>query len=408
MATAQMGGVIRVTTKADILFVVDDSPSMANEQDKLAAAFPELVDRLDALDPPVDWRVAVMTTSVDERFGPCVSGDATAPQACSAAFGGTGFACESGACVRRFDSIAGRLVSASGNPAVIDRSRASRDEVVRQFRENVRVGLDGSRHEQPLRALSRAFGNGGLDGFWRPDARLVVLVASDEDDCSDSSGRFVGLEQTSSGFEDRCEESARNDDGALDSLAEWIENFRNLPVPGGVREVAFGAITGLGEGTNDPGMCTDPSCAAGCEGPSGTAACDSACDGALQPERCRDECRGECVRFCGAQVPGRRLARTARAMSGPLASICEPSFGPALAELASVMGIPEEMELPSKPSDRRAFFFQITRDGTNITCEEGRDYTLDLEKEPPLLTIDQSSRCRLMPGDEWRVRYVAE
>lgn len=408
VATAVLKGEVKVLNAADLLFVVDDSPSMANKHDKLAAAFPELAELLDQLDPPVDWRVAVMTTSVDERFGSCKSSDPTAPQSCSAAFGGTGFRCQGGACVRNFKDKAGKLVSRSGNPKVLDRSQNSRSELIALFQQNVRVGLDGSRHEQPLRALRLAFENGRLNDFWRPDARLVVVVASDEDDCSDSSGEFVALYPNSGGYADQCDEAARIDDSRLDSINAWVRDFQQLPVPGGHREVAFSAITGLAKDGQQPGMCTDEDCAEDCENGAGFDSCDTACSDALRPERCRDECLLECRQFCGSQVPGRRLARTARALGGSLSSICEPSFGPALAKLASVMGIPERLELPSVPRDGRALFFRVFRGDKEISCEEGRDYRLELEDEPARLEIEQGGRCRLYPDDRWELRYVAE
>lgn len=408
VSSAYIDGHVRVTTKADILFVVDDSASMDNEQVKLAAGFGRMVDALEALDPPVDYRVAVMTTSVDERFGPCDSADSDAPGICSAAFGGSGFVCEDNACFRSFPDRAGRLRAAPGNPTVLDRSQLPSEEIRRLFRQNIRVGLDGSRHEQPLRALRMAFANGSLDGFWRPDARLVVVIASDEDDCSDSRGRILAMEQTGSGFVDHCEEEARTDGPNLDSLSAWVRDFQSLPVPGGTREVALGVITGLDPGSRQAGMCTDEECVTECNGPAVQSACETQCQGSLRESRCRSECVGMCEQFCGSQVPGWRLVRLAGLAGGQVSSICESDYGPALAGLAGVMGIPEQVELPSKPSDVRAFFFRVQRNGRTIECEEGRDYRLELEDDPPVMVIEPGGSCRLLPDDRWRVRYVAE
>src|SRR4029077_4119789 len=50
---------VRVFTKADVLLVIDDSPSMSGKQQRLAAALQNFTGQLDALNPPVDYQVAV-------------------------------------------------------------------------------------------------------------------------------------------------------------------------------------------------------------------------------------------------------------------------------------------------------------------------------------------------------------
>lgn len=400
VATASVSGEVRVVTKADLLFVVDDSPSMANEQEKLAAGFAALADRLQALDPPVGWRVGVMTTSVDEAFGPCPTGDPSAPGQCSASFGGGPFTCEAGRCVRRFPDRAARLVAAPGNPEVLDVDAMPLADLVTAFGENVRVGLAGSRMEQPLRAVESAIANGNLASFRRPDARLVVVVASDEDDCSDSTGQLMALERTPSGAVDHCDLGARTGDG-LDDVTAWVSRFKASG------DVALGAIVGLAPGSGDPGMCADPACVANCRSPAGTTACGTSCAGALRPSLCVEECQLQCESFCGSQAPGRRTSAAVRAMSGPLASVCESDYGPVLAQLARVLGIPEEIELPSIPADPRGLFFVIERGGTTISCVDGRDYVLDAAAHPAVVRIDQGKVCRLLPGDAWSIRYIA-
>lgn len=395
-ASASLSGRVDVVTRADLLFVVDDSRSMQNEQEKLGEGFPALVRALDALDPPISWRVAVMTTSVDERFGPCDPDDPSSPAWCSASFGGTGFACESRKCVRRFPDRAGQLLAAPGNPAVLDRDQLSASDITWLFSQKVQVPLDGSRQEQPLRAVKIALEGDSLDGFRRPDARLVVYVVSDEDDCSDSSEQTLAIELTSGGEIDHCAVGT-----GLDRVTDWVRWFSTQG------DVALGAVVGLAPGSQSPGQCVDDSCALSCTQPAGLAVCEQQCQGALLPQRCIDECIAECDNFCGSQAPGHRLASAVRSLSGPLASICESDYGPALARLARVLGIPERIELPSTPSDLRAFFFRITREGRTLDCEQGSDWDVDLGSNPPELVIEQNGACRLLPGDAWEVRYIA-
>src|SRR3954466_8027768 len=101
---------VRVFTKADVLLVIDDSFSMSGKQQRLAAALQNFTSQLDALAPPVDYQVAVTTTSVSERLGSCgPSGNAAAAQQCDSEWQGDGFSCDSGlACFRSFPA-AGQL-----------------------------------------------------------------------------------------------------------------------------------------------------------------------------------------------------------------------------------------------------------------------------------------------------------
>src|SRR3954467_4579939 len=74
---------VRVFTKADVLLVIDDSFSMSGKQQRLAAALQNFTGQLDALAPPVDYQVAVTTTTVSERLGACgPPGDAAAAASC--------------------------------------------------------------------------------------------------------------------------------------------------------------------------------------------------------------------------------------------------------------------------------------------------------------------------------------
>jgi hypothetical protein len=408
VSTAVLEGDIRVTNKADLLFVVDDSSSMASKQPKIAAGLPALLNKLEALNPPIDYRVAVMTFSVEERFGPCDSSDPNAPAQCSADFGAVGFTCEQEACVRRFPQLAGKLVAAAGNPTVLERSQLSLADLEQKFTQNVEVGTKGARQEQPLRALSIAFSSGTLDNFWRDDARLVVFIATDTDDCSDSTSTFVSREQVNGQLVDHCAEQSAGNGDKLDSMDAWVKSFLTLQTTKGPREVAIGAAIGLATGTSDPGTCVDSQCAATCQAAPSRGDCAQQCQGSLDPQRCSTECVEQCVLFCGSQDPGRRLANVVERLNGVLSSICAEDYGPAIAKLARVIGIPASIDLPSMPADDRLFFFQVTRAGRVINCQEGSDYTIDRASVPPAMDIVQSGACRLLPDDHWSIHYIAK
>ena len=142
--------------RTDILFVIDDSGSMGEEQTNLQTNLDTFIQGLK--DSPVanDFQVGVTTTSVTGWTG-----------------GSSG--------------EAGRLV---GTPGVLVGSSAT---FVSDFQaRGAAVGTGGSGKEQGLLAMRRALSAplievGGVnEGFLRQGARLAVVFLSDEDDCSDS------------------------------------------------------------------------------------------------------------------------------------------------------------------------------------------------------------------------------
>ncbi len=137
----------------DILFVVDDSTSMAEEQDALAAGFGAFADELEAANTEV--HLGVITTSQDSD-----------------------------------DPRRGHLV---GNPPVLGVD----DDHVALFRERVQVGVGGSDKEKGLEAawlaVSEEAQAGPNAGFLRDEAHLLVVFVTDEDDCSDA-GALDGLD----------------------------------------------------------------------------------------------------------------------------------------------------------------------------------------------------------------------
>src|SRR5205807_9806681 len=109
---------VRVFTKADVLLVIDDSFSMSGKQQRLAAALQNFTNDLDALKPPVDYQVAVTTTTVSERLGACgPAGDPNAAARCDSEWEGPGVSCHSGlACFRSFPT-AGQCNQGAASPA---------------------------------------------------------------------------------------------------------------------------------------------------------------------------------------------------------------------------------------------------------------------------------------------------
>lgn len=158
VVTVDLGGLgFRVNTdyftqpglvdQADILFVVDNSGSMGDDQVKLGNAFDTFINWIS--DTIVDYRIAVTTTDTSD------------------------------------------FVTAGvfhGSPAVLDPSTPNLKEA---FASNVQVGTTGAFVERGFQAAALAFSDDNLAGpnanFLRDDARLYIVFVSDEDDQSGES-----------------------------------------------------------------------------------------------------------------------------------------------------------------------------------------------------------------------------
>jgi hypothetical protein len=152
-------------TKVDLLFVIDDSHSMAVEQGVLIASFPEFIasvrESLDAVD---SYHIGVVTTDAYPSNAPeC--------RQLGALVTATGGAESSASECGPFGS--GRFMTED-------------DPLEADFACAARVGIEGSDDERPIAALLAAVGpelaQGCNEGFLRPDALLVVVIITDEED----------------------------------------------------------------------------------------------------------------------------------------------------------------------------------------------------------------------------------
>jgi len=147
-------------SSVDILFVVDDSNSMAEEQQALADGFASFIELVD--DAAVDFHLGVVNTDLDEP------GSA-------------------------------RMI---GDPPFL----TADDDYVRLFQERALVGTQGSDQERGLQAAVEALSTDLLatdhEGFLRDEAQLLTVFVSDEDDCSDF-GALDGMEGTDCYYEEQ-------------------------------------------------------------------------------------------------------------------------------------------------------------------------------------------------------------
>ncbi len=187
--------------EVDILWVVDNSQSMAEEQAALAAGFQSFASQLEA--SGTAFQIGVVTTSFEYT-----------------------------------DNERGKLV---GDPPFITNDTPEY-EAAFAVRATA-VGIEGSDKEKGLEVAEWALHPsmtmaGGLnEGFVRPDAQLLIVFVSDEEDCSDG-GALEG-EPASACYTSKDQ---------LIPPEDFIESFRDLK-PNNRALVSTAAIVGSSAGT---------------------------------------------------------------------------------------------------------------------------------------------------------------
>lgn len=134
--------------KLDILWVIDNSGSMSDEQSALGSNFSAFIDNF--ITKNVDFKMAVTTTDTSS------------------------------------DSRKGRMVSGSDVKLTAAKAQANPEQFKADFRSLVQVGVSGSGSEKGL-AASEGFMQKYALSFVRPEAYLAVVIISDEEDQSSKS-----------------------------------------------------------------------------------------------------------------------------------------------------------------------------------------------------------------------------
>lgn len=160
----------------DVLFVIDNSGSMGQEQTNLIANFPSFISVLDQ--SGLDYRVAVTTTGRDYSYSMTTPIGGSLPM--SQDGGDNGAMLKTPAMTRRW----------------IEKSDA---DVTGTFQTLANVGTSGPSDEMPLSAMRDAFeermADGTNTGFHRPDALLAIVFLTDEEDCSYEHSVALGFAQ---------------------------------------------------------------------------------------------------------------------------------------------------------------------------------------------------------------------
>jgi hypothetical protein len=133
------------TKKIDILWIVDNSGSMANEQESLGRNFDAFIS--DFITKNVDFKMAITTTDTSS------------------------------------DSKNGKIVTGSDTKLTSAMAQADEDQFMLDFKNLVKVGISGSGYEKGLQA-SEGFMAKHAASWMRSDAYLAVVIISDEEDQS--------------------------------------------------------------------------------------------------------------------------------------------------------------------------------------------------------------------------------
>lgn len=179
-------------SKMDILFVVDNSGSMGQEQTNLAQNFPLFIDVLEQRN--LDYRVGITTTGKDYTYYDFLGLPTTQT-------GG-----DNGELLQRC-GMTQRWVSPT-DPTPAD-----------TFACAAEVGTDGPNDEMPLSVIKMAFDDRITDGtnasFRREDALLAIVILTDENDCSYETSVHLGF------LESLCESNME----PVSTYVEFLDTF---------------------------------------------------------------------------------------------------------------------------------------------------------------------------------------
>ncbi len=331
--------IVETDLDLDLLFVVDNSGSMAQEQVALTENFPRMIRSLATGDldgdgtpdfPPVrDLHVGVVTTDMGTR-GMVVPTCRDPERGEDGVLRTAGLT--SAGCMATYPSF---LTFAPATGSV--------DALARDFACVAVAGTGGCGMEQPLEAALKALtpststirfypdttghGDGPNAGFVRPDSFLAIVVVTDEDDCSARDPELFN--PTSVVYTDQLFLRCAFHEDALHPVERYVDGLRALRSDRPER-LLVAAIAGV-----PADLLTDPA------GPD--------FEGILADSRMQVRVSlisgAELVPACttlrrGDATPGRRMVRIIQGLgeAGILQSICAPRFDGAVSAITSRLG----------------------------------------------------------------------
>ncbi|HWO14520.1 MAG TPA: vWA domain-containing protein [Polyangiaceae bacterium] len=380
-----------VTT--DILFVVDNSSSMSQEQAKVVAQLSAFLDSLANAPVQNDFQVGVISTAVTMYAN----------------------LCGANSILTQAEAEAGRLqlgkdLAGNPNPAS-QRKLLSYDDpdLLEQFGLLIGQGTAGLGQEMALEAMRRALTEpllsvapdatpAGNAGFLRPGSRLLVVIVTDEDDCSASNPQALLLRSSCTaapctvdadcggegiycvvqGSESAraCElNSCETPEGraTLESVTSYVDFLKTLDDGTGSnrqREVSL-AVIGPVNAQGEPERCESSS----------------------------DEAFGV----------GRRYQEAVSLMGerGFIGSICNDEYGTTLRQIAELVAAPQVLELAANPPDGNLIRVTVERAGVApIECKNGDGFVFEPGVDGTPARLVMQDRCRLRGDDRISVRFI--
>jgi hypothetical protein len=188
---------VTVNRDIDILFIIDDSPSMLDKQTNLKNNFPNFINVLNTIEGGLpNVHLGVVSSDLgtkgaaDAQAGP---GIGSGPGSCS----GNG---KSGNLQTNMSTlVSGTFISDTKNN---DGTRTTNytGSLAAAFSAIASLGASGCGFEQHLEAAKRALNNNPANaGFLRPNAYLALIFIQDEDDCSIAKATILGSDTATLG-----------------------------------------------------------------------------------------------------------------------------------------------------------------------------------------------------------------
>jgi len=409
---------------ADILFVVDNSGSMADEQQNLADNFNFFINQIAGSG---DYQIAIVTTDLMSSEGE-LTGFVDVQHDTASAYREL-LSIDDDACVPagiehgcfRGPDPANRVIRVSK-----DDPPEEKDRQIATFVSNVSVGSCGTGTEQGLLAMLAALEKTGPgecnEGFLRDDANLVVVFVSDEEDADNTQ------------ISQHVQDLARIKD---------LDKVRVAAIVGAVDGDA--SACSINEGGACGTLCQTPpaagsgmSCTNNNQCPSGEYCGSGRCENKqLQywtPENC-----GWCTYFdvadCCSALAGTRYVRFAQAIESRIVaneptyaewdckapedqnavclvdSICQSSFGATLERIAKDLVITSTYRLEPAPTNPagikvRVFGGRFGEEGVTLSYPD--DYTVVVSGDGAFatLTITAGENTPSQEGEQLDVNYV--
>ncbi|HSD90530.1 MAG TPA: hypothetical protein VLB44_23555 [Kofleriaceae bacterium] len=408
-----------VNRDVDLLFIIDDSPSMLDKQANLKSSFPNLVSVLATVQGGLpNIHLGVITTDMgskgadDTVAGP---GIGSGPGSCSGS-GKDGVLQTFGAPVT--GNYLSDLDDGTGN-----RVKNYTGTLEAAFSAMASAGAGGCGFEQPLAALRRSFENATNAGFIRSTARLAIVLLSDEDDCSMSHSTLMGSDTATLGplqsfrctrFGVQCDVAGTTTDemnalGGKDAchsneqsayvadLARYSSFLSTLKAD--PREVIFGAIVGATspfsvEPRSPPGGGTAiPALAHSCSytGAAGTEVADPPARIAQLAGNLR---RGSIDSVCNGNLAGvmTSMGQRIKSLVGDPCLVQSIAM-PATCEAVDVRGSTQTV-IPACSATTTTDCFTVVQDAT--LCPAGQQLKLDVVRSsPPTKDTWTSLRCAI-------------